>query len=206
MSLALFFDLDGTLVDSEKYHWRAWREALLPFKIPLSWRMYREEGIGQPDPEFLRYLARKIPNGELAGMIQILNAKDRNFIRLVQNQSLLSNETLKLIREVSNRPLAVVTSSPRSATMAVLEGAGIACYFTAVVCLEDVRNPKPDAEPYLIAMKRLGVTTGIAFEDSASGRMSARAAGLHVVEVSGPRVLPASVRSNIGSSQPFERV
>jgi beta-phosphoglucomutase-like phosphatase (HAD superfamily) len=36
MLIGLFFDLDGTLVDSERHHWRAWRAALLPLNIKLS--------------------------------------------------------------------------------------------------------------------------------------------------------------------------
>jgi len=35
---ALFFDLDGTLVDSEPLHWLAWRTALRQLKIELSWQ------------------------------------------------------------------------------------------------------------------------------------------------------------------------
>lgn len=162
---------------------------MLPFKISLPWRMYRDDGIGQPDPEFLRRLARDISSAESTDMNQILSAKDRNFIQLVQNQSLIPNDTLKLLRELRNRPLAIVTSSPRSAVTALLEGSGVSHFFSAIVCFEDVLTPKPDPEPYLIAMRSLGVMTGIAFEDSASGGTSARAAGLHVVEVPGPRDL-----------------
>lgn len=77
------------------------------------------------------------------------------------------------------------------------EGAEISQCFESVVCLEDVTNPKPAPEPYLVAMERLGVSTGFAFEDSESGKRSARSAGLQVVEISNPRDLPAVVRSKI---------
>ena len=73
----------------------------------------------------------------------------------------------------------------------------MASFFQTLVCLEDVRNPKPDPEPYLIAMRRLGVGEGIAFEDSHSGSVSAAAAGLEVITIGTSSDLPNAVRSRL---------
>ncbi|MBI4169544.1 MAG: HAD family phosphatase, partial [Acidobacteria bacterium] len=37
---AVLFDFDGVLVDSEAYHWRAFRDTLAPFGISLSRALY----------------------------------------------------------------------------------------------------------------------------------------------------------------------
>jgi beta-phosphoglucomutase-like phosphatase (HAD superfamily) len=51
-------------------------------------------------------------------------------------------------------------------------------YIKTIVCLDDIQCPKHDPEPFTLAMKNLAVTQGIAFEDSAAARTSAKAAGL----------------------------
>ncbi|MCL5123046.1 MAG: HAD family phosphatase [Deltaproteobacteria bacterium] len=194
-SPALFFDLDGTLVDSERLHWRAWRTTLRDFNIDLSWQMYKIHAIGHPDPEILdRVCPRSL--SRLSGN-HILSNKKEQYINLVRTQSPLSVTTIQLLKRLSQSPIAVVTSSPRAEAIAVLEGGGVFQYLRTVICLEDVQKPKPHPEPYLIAMKRLGVSKGIAFEDSQSGKTSAAAAGLEVVEVTSPSSLPDLVKCRL---------
>jgi sugar-phosphatase len=57
--------------------------------------------------------------------------------------------------------------------------------FDAIVTATDVTSGKPDPEPFSLAATRLGVDPAkcIAFEDSANGLRSARAAGMTVVGV-----------------------
>lgn len=65
---------------------------------------------------------------------------------------------------------------------------------TTAVYGNEVKALKPDPEPYRTAMERLGVTRALAFEDSAAGIASARAAGCQVVEVKRPDDLPHLLR------------
>lgn len=194
---ALFFDLDGTLVDSEELHWQAWRATLLPMKIDLSWERYSEECIGHPDPEILW---RLIPDAQPRKAIkpdEVLRDKQGYFIAMVTMRPPFSVEMIHLLKELRHFPMAVVTSSPSAEVSALLDGGGVASFFQTLVCLEDVRNPKPDPEPYLLAMRRMGVVEGIAFEDSHSGSVSATAAGLEVIRISTPSDLPDAVRSRL---------
>lgn len=197
---ALFFDLDGTLVDSEPLHWRAWRTALRQLKIKLSWQRYLDEAVGHTDPEILRLLVPHNPAQAAPDPTPILRSKKQQFIELVEKRTPLSRATVRLIQQLPRLPKALVTSSPRAEAEAILRGGGIAAYFNVMVCLEDVRSPKPEPEPNLIAIKRLGVSEGIAFEDSRSGQASARAAGLEVVDVSSPSELPNLVRTRLSLS------
>ncbi len=79
---------------------------------------------------------------------------------------------------------ALVTSSPRALVELALGTLG-AENFAAVVTGDDVVNPKPNPEPYLRAMKLLGVSANqcIVIEDSPTGATAAEAAGLPVVVV-----------------------
>lgn len=91
-------------------------------------------------------------------------------------------------------PRAIATSSSRRQADRKLARSGLSGQFRHVVVLEDVAMPKPAPDPYMLAARWLGVAPGrcLAFEDSETGAMSARAAGMTVVQV--PDLLPASGR------------
>ncbi|MFI1760735.1 HAD family hydrolase [Streptomyces sp. NPDC020800] len=82
-------------------------------------------------------------------------------------------------------PIAVASNSPRELLDAALWSAGLADCFTHSFAADEVRSPKPAPELYLTACETLGVTPerSVAFEDSATGIASARAAGLYVAVV-----------------------
>lgn len=81
--------------------------------------------------------------------------------------------------------LAVATSSRSNHAIPHLTRAGVIDYFDTIVTRDDVTNPKPDPEPYLLAANRLDVDPihCIAFEDSISGVRAAHAAGMRTVMV-----------------------
>ena len=39
---AVLWDLDGTLVDSEQYHWLAWRDSMAAEGVPLTHEQFLE--------------------------------------------------------------------------------------------------------------------------------------------------------------------
>ncbi|MET9970463.1 HAD family phosphatase [Streptomyces sp. NPDC006356] len=82
-------------------------------------------------------------------------------------------------------PIAVASNSSRELLDTALESAGLIGYFTCTFAADEVRSPKPAPDLYLAACAALGVAPrrSVAFEDSATGIASARAAGLHVAVV-----------------------
>ena len=70
----------------------------------------------------------------------------------------------------------------------MLQYAGIIDFLDVLVTNEDVANPKPDPEGYLLAMTKLGITPSetVVIEDGMHGIVAAKAAGANVVAVSTP--------------------
>jgi len=87
-------------------------------------------------------------------------------------------------------PCALVTASSRAIMDAVLKVTGLS--FGVTVCGEDVRRPKPDPEPYLLAATRLGAPAAgcVVLEDSPTGIAAAQAAGCPVIAVPSVPVAP----------------
>jgi len=82
-------------------------------------------------------------------------------------------------------PRAVATSSRSPHALGHLGQAGLLDLFDAIVTRDDVVNPKPHPEPYLLAASRLGVAPEfcLGLEDSHSGVRAAHAAGLQTIMV-----------------------
>lgn len=190
---AVLWDMDGTLVDSEELHWRAWRETMA------------DEGISITHDQFLSSFGQRndaiIPLWLSAGaaperISKIERAKEDRFRRIVRDDGVLplpgAVDWVVRLSE-SGWLQAVASSAPRANIDAVLEKMGAASYFQAIVSAEDVRRGKPDPEVYLLAASRLGVPPErcIVVEDAAAGLEGARRAGMFGIGVKrgGPRLI-----------------
>jgi HAD superfamily hydrolase (TIGR01509 family) len=93
----------------------------------------------------------------------------------------------ELLAELKARriPAAVATSSRSPHALGHLGRAGLLDMFAAIVTRDEVQNPKPHPEPYLMAARHLGVApeTCLAVEDSHSGVRAAHAAGMQTIMV-----------------------
>jgi len=82
-------------------------------------------------------------------------------------------------------PMAVATGSHRELAEKTLELIGMAGWFNAIVCAEDVINPKPAPDIFLEAARRVGIEPDrcCVYEDADLGILGARRAGMDVVDV-----------------------
>jgi HAD superfamily hydrolase (TIGR01509 family) len=82
-------------------------------------------------------------------------------------------------------PIAVASNSPRDFLDTVLATAGVADRFAITVAGDEIPNPKPAPDIYLEACRRLGAdpARSVGLEDSPTGAVAAKAAGLTVIGV-----------------------
>ncbi len=179
--MAICFDLDGTLVDSEPLHYSAWAQELVTLGAGLDEQEYYSRFSGRATlstaQELVREFQLPMPAAILAG---------RKTDRV---QSLLSQQVPEavegadaLLRELqaSEARLALVSGSYRHEVMAILQARDWLNLFEVVVSRDDVQQPKPHPEPYLRAVHALGLEPHqcYAVEDSETGMFSALRAGL----------------------------
>ncbi len=81
--------------------------------------------------------------------------------------------------------MALVTGSARNEAEPILKGLGFYDLFDTVVTKDDVTNPKPAGDPYLLALKNMQVAAKneIAVEDTFTGVTAANNAALAVVAI-----------------------
>ena len=195
---AILFDFDGVLVDSEPVHFGCWQEILQSFDLHLDWETYRTYGIGVSDRDLMSLICQRA--GRPLEVDRLLAEYPRKRVmfrdRMLERQVFPAG-VLELLPQLHAYQLAVVTSSGQSEVEPLLRDAGIHDFFRTVVYGGDVKKLKPAPDPYLLAVKRLGVNRALALEDSDAGEASARAAGLDVLRVRSPAEMPELLRERI---------
>jgi len=180
----VLFDMDGTLVDSEKIWGVGLRELAERYGGTLS-EGARQRMIGTDTAETMAILHDDLcqPWRDAAEGADWLDARVRELFAAGLEWRPGARELLGAVRAAGLRT-ALVTSTPRALVEVALETLG-RHNFDAVVCGDEVVRTKPDAAPYLAAAAALGVdpTVCVAIEDSPAGITSAREAGCAVIAV-----------------------
>ncbi len=196
---ALLLDLDGTLVDSEPRHVRSHQVFLASQGVEIS----AEECVGNIGKGDAAFYARIIAERSLKGDPDAwVAAKTDLLMRSYRDQGLALRPGAEALLEAAFRlgvPCMVVTSAVRELCRLSLEVTGLASRLMARICHEDVREHKPDPEPYVLACARLGVPPArcVVVEDSLAGVSSGRAAGCEVVGFGG--LVPAAALQSAGA-------
>lgn len=188
---AVVFDLDGVIVDSEQV-WDDVREQLVHERGGRWHEGAQAAMMGMSSPEWSRYMHDDLG---LTESPEEINAEvvRRMLARYREDLPLLDGAVAAVRRLATEFPLGVASSSNRPLIEAVLERAGIAELFAAVVSSEEVARGKPAPDVYLEAARRLGVEPAhcTAVEDSSNGIRAAHAAGMRVLVLPNAHYPPA---------------
>jgi beta-phosphoglucomutase family hydrolase len=196
LSRAVLWDMDGTLIDSEGFHWIAWRDTMANEGIAITRKQFLVSFGLRNDSVLPRWLGAAATPERIE---KIANAKEEMYRHLVRAEGIspLPGVASWLHRLHSQGWLqAIASSAPRANVEAVLEALAVAQFFQGIVAAEDVHRGKPDPEVYLTAAARLSASPDrcIVVEDAVAGIEGARNAGMRSIGVSpNGKHLPADV-------------
>jgi HAD superfamily hydrolase (TIGR01509 family) len=184
---AVLFDMDGTLVDSEKL----WTIALDDYAAHRGGELTdatRQDMVGSNMTRSMRMLLADIGIPDTEAEVEAASKWVADRMVALFEQGLPwrpgAPEALREARDLGI-PTALVTSTIRSLTETALETLGRDS-FDVTVCGDEVDGKnKPDPEPYLKAARLLGVDPAecVAIEDSPTGVAAAEAAGCVVIAI-----------------------
>jgi HAD superfamily hydrolase (TIGR01509 family) len=181
VTAALLFDLDGTLIDSDPVHLRAFQRVFGAHGVIVDHAIFAERIQGFGNAAIGDYF---LPHLSEAARAAALEAKEAEFRAGIDGAEPIAGIGA-LLDFAAARDLrcAVVTNAPRANVEASLSALGLIERLSIWVLGSEVARPKPDPLPYLTALERLGAEAGrsLAFEDSLSGLAAAKGAGLAVV-------------------------
>ncbi len=185
MTKALFFDLDGTISDTDAIHMANWLEVLRPHGVDVDMDLYKEKlSGGSSSWEIIDELLPDLSREEKEELIEREESGYRS--RMTRTGPITGLEDF--IEEARNRRISValVSNAPKEDARNSLEGLGLKEAFEPMIFAEDVGVEKPDPAPYEAALEALEIPPeeALAFEDSPTGIGGAVEAGIPVVGLS----------------------
>jgi len=181
---AVLFDLDGTLVDTERENVESVVLAARRWQVELGADM-RKFIVGHSWNEIHTRIQREYGLNVEMGVLIAAAVEEKRTLFAAHGYEALPG-ALALVRRLCGRVgLAIASGSSRVEVQETIAGIGLIECFQYLLGAEDYSKGKPHPEPYQTAMSLLGVAPRacIVIEDAEPGILSGKAAGAHVIAV-----------------------
>lgn len=179
---AFIFDLDGVIVDTAKYHYRAWKK----LANGLGFEFTKKQN------ELFKGVSRKrcleilLEIGEVKATQeqwdQWMVEKNEDYLSYIEDmdESEILPDVHRVLDYLKDKKIPMALGSASKNAKPILEKVKLLSYFDAVVDGTDVAKAKPDPEVFLIGAEKLGAKPEdcIVFEDAVAGIQAANNAGM----------------------------
>lgn len=176
---AVIFDMDGVITDTMPYHFRAWKAIFKEAGLNVSeCEIYLREG--QPGIITIKEIFKQHGfsfNEARAG--EFLLQKENLFKKIIRRRFIPGSRSFLHLLKHKGLRLALVTGTSSHEVRRILPK-NLAGLFSVIVTGNDVKRGKPHPEPYLIALKKLGLRPKdvVVIENAPFGVYSAKRAKL----------------------------
>lgn len=181
---AVIFDMDGTLVDTERVSQAAWRRAAAELGLDVPKRIW-DAFVGCSIPNAKVIINEEYGDPELT---ERLFARQRELFFELRDADLSPCEgalfALDALSE-AGLTLALATTTAREHALPLLDRFGMTPYFSAMTFGDELKHLKPAPDIYLETARRLGIAPDAcaAVEDSVNGVRAALAADMQTYMV-----------------------
>ncbi len=183
----VIFDMDGTLIDTEKIYRKVWPETFSEFGYEMTDEDFLAlRSMGRPYS--LEYIEEHFGKGAREDYDRMRERRGELFNAYIAEHPIeprpYAAETLDRLRKKGYR-LALATATDEKRTEDYLTKTDLKKYFDKLICATEVKRGKPAPDVYLEACSRMGVKPeeACAVEDNPNGLRSAHDAGMKVLFV-----------------------
>jgi len=181
---AIIWDMDGVIVDSGRFHFYAWQQALAEHGFSFTEAQFRQT-FGQRNREILLQFLGDRYSPELEQAIS--ERKEALFRENLRGKAQPLPGVLTWLDRLKAQGFrhAVASSGPSQNIEAVIGELGLGYYFDAIVCGESLPAGKPDPTIFLHAAEMLDTPPSrcVVIEDAVAGVEAAHRAGMKCVAV-----------------------
>lgn len=206
------FDLDGVIVDTAKFHFKAWHRLAQDLGIDFS----------EAENEQLKGVSRKESLEKILEWGQISLSPEEFERRMAQKNDwylefvheMGKEEALPGAKEflqlTAHLKLAIGLGSASKNAQLILDQLAITPMFQTIIDGTRVSKSKPDPEVFLLGAQELGIAPEsiVVFEDSLAGIEAARRGGFRTVGIGNPDILQDAeiVISGLDQMSPVELI
>lgn len=199
MIKAILFDLDGVLVDMPDGHYEALNKALGLFGASIEQEEHYNLFNGLPSRKKIEMLEQ---SGRLPqGLKEMINRVKQKYTKeVIPKYCVPEYSKIIMLKELRKRgyKLACVSNSVKETLHLMLKSAQLFDHFDFIIGNDEVTQPKPHPEIYLLTFAKMGLKPEecVIVEDAPAGIASAKASGAHVIEVKGVNDVHVALFSN----------
>ena len=207
MKRAVIFDVDGTLLDTERHYMEGWRQGGILEGHPVAEEaLHRTRGVNSRELAvaiFREHCGADLPYDVIRIHRHRIAEERIAACTPEQLRKPCAMETLAVLRE-KGYLLAVATATGKERTQIHMAQAGLLDYFQAVITGDMVKNSKPAPDIFLLAAERLHCSPEecIVVGDSPNDVFAAVAAGMDVYLI--PDQVPANPETRALSRRVLE--
>ncbi|MEE8582877.1 MAG: HAD family phosphatase, partial [Dehalococcoidales bacterium] len=181
---AVIWDMDGVMVDSAPYHFKAWQAAFKKRGIDYTEEDFRH-GFGQRNDTIISAILGEKASPE--AIEAIAGEKEAGFRRRIGRRVEPLPGVAALVRSLTEKgyKMAVASSAPPENIALIMKGLKLADCCPVIISERDVTRGKPDPQAFLKAAERLGIEpqSCLVIEDAVAGVAAATSAGMAVIAV-----------------------
>ncbi len=190
---AVVFDLDGVIVDTARFHYKAWKrladEEGIYFDEAINERL---KGVSRMDSLniIMERRAREYTSDEL---IALADRKNSNYVTMLDDlgPADLLPGIAEFIAELKQAAIKTAICSASRNTDKIIDRLAVRDQFDAIVSGNDITRSKPDPEGFLLAAERMNVPPGesAVVEDAYAGVEAGNAAGMYTIGIGDADIL-----------------
>ena len=181
----MIFDLDGTLIDNNSFHLKAWQAFYKKRNRSLTEEEYKQHFNGKTNVDVLAHVFEDPLSPEENE--RYTHEKEDLYREIYKPHIKPVKGLVNLLEQIhiARIPMAIATSGIKVNIDYMFEHVAIRHYFKEVIYSKDIKRGKPDPEIYFVTAKKLNVhpENCIVFEDSVPGIQSAKAASMKVIAI-----------------------
>ncbi len=181
----IIFDLDGVLVDTAEYHYRAWRKVAIEEYIPFDRKINeRLRGISRRRSLEIMLQGRRLSEEKMVEIMERKNNYYKEFIESITPRELLPG-VHELLAEIRNKDIKIAIASVSKNTKTVINKLSLIESIDVIADGYSVERTKPAPDLFLHAAKLLHLSPKqcVVVEDAKSGIEAGIAAGMKTVVI-----------------------
>lgn len=193
MIKACLFDMDGVIVDTAKFHFKAWHRLAESLSVPFTEEQNEQlKGVSRVDSleKILQWGNIQLNNQKKLELMELKNKWYLEYAEEVNPDDMLPG-TLALMETLKVNNIKIGLGSSSKNSMLILEKLRLLSFFDTVVDGNKIHLSKPNPEVFLKGAQELNVSPNeaLVFEDAISGVEAAKTGGFHCIGIGDPKIL-----------------